>query len=833
MSRLAFVVGALAAALLIACPPTPKVEPVATDSGVASTSTTSTTTATTAPSRPPMPLGTGRVNLPVDGARLGVTRTLPRVVRQGPSAEDPAVAVTPQGRVFVAFSVRQGPREYVTVRRAASPGAPLSPPRRWSEGDRAWHPRLTVTSSGAVWLTWCGRDRQPPRGDHRRAIYTRQIAPTATRVIEVSPPRSSPRDRRRHCDPDVWPTKDGGLHVVWESARATSWLSSRVMYRRVRADGSLVGRPEEVSIGPFDRRPRIAETKDGRLWIAWDRFLDDGPRGVPDPDYDVFVATRTASVAWGDAMRVDAGSGIQAAPRLTVDGEGNVLVAYHSSRRHGLVKWWSLVRIAPDGTQHRLAAVDQAALLLPAGQQQGAELPAIAVGPEGRIVLATRVSHGAYLHVVDRRGILPALDLTRRGWGARGLRMDMTFAPDGSLLLARRARHNVVLERFVLSDDGQGAPDWEPMPKNVGSLKADPPPLVKIDSRFAPTLRGTRIAYGDVHMHSAVSDGTGPPDEIIARAWARGLDFAVLTDHDYVVGARMMLSEHDENQWLTDVFDARTDFVALHGYEWTTMPVPRGSGHKNVYFRSHGPSPLIGSRGRAPRTRALQNALASEDAFTAPHHTGWTGTDWDQADPRIQRHLEIVSVHGAFEDPKTQPIPTRAAKRGMFAVDGLRRGNKFGFIGGSDAHGILWHHGVGRRMDPWGHGLTGVIVERNQRPQIWDALYARRTFATSGARMWVVTAIEGAVLGGLVERRPPIRLRWQGAGTVPLTKLSVVRDGTMVHEQAVDSMRTEGTWEDKNVRPGRHSYYVRITQGEGIEGTDVAWSSPIFVVVPP
>lgn len=820
---------------LTACPEVPEVEPIPRADAALTSSVATATTSTATPTRPPMPLGIGRVNLPVDAARLGVTRTIPRVVRQGPSAEDPAVAVTPDGHLFVAFSVRQGPKEFVAVRRAAQPGGMLSPPRRWSEGDRAWHPRLTVTSSGAVWLTWCGRDKPPPRGDHRRAIYTRRIAPDFTRVIEVSPPRSSPQDRRRHCDPDVWPTRDGGLHVVWEAARATSWLTSRVMYRRMRADGSFASAPEEVSIGPFDRRPRVAETDDGKLWIAWDRFLDDRPRGATDPDYDLFYSTRstrTASTAWSDAQTIDAGPGIQASPRLAPTKSGHMLLAYHSSRRHGLVKWWSVVRIAPDGTQARLAAVDQAELLLPAGQQQGAELPAIAVN-DGRIVLATRVSHGAYLHVVDERGILPALDLTRRGWGARGLRMDLAFAPDGSLLLARRARHDVVLERFLLSDDGRGEPEWEPMPKAVGSTKVGPPREIKMDGRFAPVLRGTRVAYGDVHMHSGVSDGTGPPDEIYARAYARGLDFAVLTDHDYVVGARMMLSEHDENQWLTDVFDALPDFVALHGYEWTTLPVPRGSGHKIVYFRSHGPSPLIGSRGRAPNTRALQRAIADEHAFTAPHHTGWTGTDWAEADPRIQRHLEIVSVHGAFEDPKTQPIPTRAAKRGMFAVDGLKRGNRFGFIGGSDAHGILWHHGVGRRMDPWGHGLSGVIVERNERPQIWDALYARRTFATSGARMWVVTAIDDAVLGGLVETKPPFTLRWQGAGTMPLKELSIVRDGVSVHAEPLNASTTRGTWEDSDVRPGRHSYYVRITQGEGIEKTDVAWSSPIFVVVPP
>ena len=555
----------------------------------------------------------------------------------------------------------------------------------------------------------------------------------------------------------------------------------------------------------------------------------------PDPDYDIYYAQRTASRGFTEPKSLDPGPGIQAAPRLAVTPNGDVLVAYHTSRRHGLIKWWALLKVDATGRVEGLDEVDEGEFLLPTGPQQGSELPAIAVDPAGRVVLATRVSHGAFLHVLDERGVLPALDLTRRGWGGRGLRMDMTFSPDGSLLLVRRARHDVVLEQFLLSDEGRGPPRFVARPPAPPRPRRRPPKrqVARLDGRLAAALRGTRIAFGDVHMHSGVSDGTGVPDEIYARAYARGLDFAVLTDHDYIVGARMMLSEHDENQWLTDVFDARPDFVALHGYEWTSLPVPRGSGHKNVYFRSHGPSPLIGSRDLAPRTRALQRMLADEHAFIAPHHTGWTGTDWEEADPRIQRHFEIVSVHGAFEDPATQPIPTRSAKRGMFAVDGLARGSRFGFIGGSDGHGLLWHHGVGRRMDPWGHGLTGVLVDSNARTAVWDALYARRTFATSGPRMWIVSAIGGTVLGGLVETKPPIEVRWLGRGTLPLGELAVVRDGKLVHRERVDAQQTRGRWVDNNVGPGRHSYYVRIDQGEGIEMTDAAWSSPIFVVVPP
>ena len=58
----------------------------------------------------------------------------------------------------------------------------------------------------------------------------------------------------------------------------------------------------------------------------------------------------------------------------------------------------------------------------------------------------------------------------------------------------------------------------------------------------------------------SATDATGPPDEIYARAWVRGYDFAVLTDHDVLVGRRLFPSLQDEIAWITDAFDKKKDF---------------------------------------------------------------------------------------------------------------------------------------------------------------------------------------------------------------------------------------------------------------------------------
>ncbi|MDE2981976.1 MAG: PHP domain-containing protein [Gemmatimonadota bacterium] len=40
----------------------------------------------------------------------------------------------------------------------------------------------------------------------------------------------------------------------------------------------------------------------------------------------------------------------------------------------------------------------------------------------------------------------------------------------------------------------------------------------------------------DLHVHSTVSDGTVPPEEVVARAIAGGLDVVALADHDTIAG---------------------------------------------------------------------------------------------------------------------------------------------------------------------------------------------------------------------------------------------------------------------------------------------------------
>jgi hypothetical protein len=72
---------------------------------------------------------------------------------------------------------------------------------------------------------------------------------------------------------------------------------------------------------------------------------------------------------------------------------------------------------------------------------------------------------------------------------------------------------------------------------------------------------------------------------------------------------------------------------------------------------------------------------------------------------------------------------------------GLRQGKVFGVIGSTDHHSA--HPGS------YGHGKTAVWATELGRAQIWEVLYARRTYALTGDNIEVVFSINDAPMGSV------------------------------------------------------------------------------------
>ncbi len=308
-------------------------------------------------------------------------------------------------------------------------------------------------------------------------------------------------------------------------------------------------------------------------------------------------------------------------------------------------------------------------------------------------------------------------------------------------------------------------------------------------------------------------------------------DFYALTDHDSFVRQKLLTAEYEEQKALVDRFYEPGRFVPIYAQEWTTARVgaaPHGYGHKNLYSLAPDHPLFDHTNPRWRDTPALFAELRRLGMIAIPHHIGWTGVDWENHDPEIQPLVEICSGHGVFEFFGNEPIPHRGGLPGNFVQDGLARGLRFGLVGGSDQHGLIWHHGICWKRNSYRAGLTGVYAPALTREAIFEAFRARRTFATTGVKLRPELQVEGLLPGeeGALEKPPLVqvdvlaleRIRW----------ITVVRNGEDIRRYGGEARHSRFSFRDTSLAPGQTAwYYLRVQ----LESGNMAWTSPVWVTL--
>jgi hypothetical protein len=358
---------------------------------------------------------------------------------------------------------------------------------------------------------------------------------------------------------------------------------------------------------------------------------------------------------------------------------------------------------------------------------------------------------------------------------------------------------------------------------------------------FGLADQGLSVYFGELHSHCGLSgDGHRPID--FAYRYARdvtGLDFCALTDHeggkDWAATLRAAREFLDPGQ-----------FVTFVGYEYSRG---RRFGHRNVIYRDDDgthPTPLD--------THELWKDLPEGRALVIPHHPNthsesgtllgrWVWTDWAAHDPRFQRLVEITQLRGSFERDVPDGRDVVLGGRGSSAQDALAQGLRVGFVGGTDNHRGM----PGSRLDNMGGvdprefrtgGVTAVWAPDLTREALFDALHARRTYATTTARILVDFRVNDAPLGSEITRPADgrVRIRAAAIGTAPLAAIEIVRNNAAVYrheprgaqaaafewEDTLDSAAREG---EAALPEGSRYYYLRLRQQDG----ERAWASPVWV----
>ena len=204
--------------------------------------------------------------------------------------------------------------------------------------------------------------------------------------------------------------------------------------------------------------------------------------------------------------------------------------------------------------------------------------------------------------------------------------------------------------------------------------------LVERDSPFRDIL------WGDIHSHSALSDGTGSPPDLYAFARdVAGLDVCSVTDHD----AHGLFPLTERGGWET-VRRATRDayrpgqFVTLLGYEWTSWTW----GHRNVYYPGDEGDVFDFRSPESDTPEELWAMIAPFAGMTIPHHPagGPIAVDWSvPSDEDRERVVEICSIHGSSEFAGAERAIYRPVE-GAFVRDAFNLGHRLGILAAGDTH---------------------------------------------------------------------------------------------------------------------------------------------------
>ncbi|MGE0400707.1 MAG: CehA/McbA family metallohydrolase [Kofleriaceae bacterium] len=630
--------------------------------------------------------------------------------------------------------------------------------------------------------------------DDRHALV---VACTATRAI-VGALASSERVVR-------WRTRVDGdpRHLACVTAAGTTWIAIEIATHGER----------RIAWCAIDPATGVLETRailgDSATWCRWPALVaSEQPilawcQGPPRSTGAIHVSRWTGALA---GAPVSEGPG--EAPALALAG-GRVAVAWHvggpslsgSERDASVVREIDVSILEPDGSRTAARPPLGAGGVDARGEDQGWELPALAFDEAGALWLAGRSTHGHHVACRDANGRWTGPhSLCNGAWGGRGRRHALA-AFDGTMWLARREPDGVTLAAC----------------ERPRSIAAPAVTRVHRAARTPPVTQG--ILFGDLHQHTAHSDGCGSFEDLwIAARDRRGLDFAAITDHDQFCRRALGPATWQLACQIANEFDEPGRFVAIHGYELTGPRHP-GPGHKCIYFANRVPD-------RVPdrELTSLFALLRELGGIAVPHHVGWTGGDFSHHAPDVQPVWELCSVHGCYESADgcaAHPPRGDHVIPGQFIRDALAAGLRFGFIGSTDSHGLDWHHGIARWRNPFRAGLACLVDAEPTREGIIAAMRARRAYGTSGARIGLRVRLDGAPMGSdvastggelVVEIQP----------TAPIARVVLVD-----HEGETDiAFETDGTIVRARSRaPATTPYlYVRVEQADN----ELAWSSPFW-----
>ena len=321
--------------------------------------------------------------------------------------------------------------------------------------------------------------------------------------------------------------------------------------------------------------------------------------------------------------------------------------------------------------------------------------------------------------------------------------------------------------------------------RRIGGLRLERPGLYRVRGRdvaaglegesnpleVRPGDEGALLPlWGDLGGESAEACGTGTAAEYLsfARDMA-GLDFCAPQPR----ACRVPPSLWPSVQEAIRAHDEPGRFATLLGYTWAGSTC--GGGSRLVLLATDAGAPhrccpaATESDVAQPACYPLPElyaALAGEPALIIVGGCG-PAPDLGCHDPELETLVEVWSGWGASPWLLEEAL-ARGYHVGVIASSGEWRGRPGASLPGS---GDRVAHG----------GLTCVYAQARTREAIWQALRARRCYATSGPRILLRVSADGHTMGEVYRSTTPPTLAVQVAGTAEIERVEIHRGNETVH----------------------------------------------------
>jgi len=346
------------------------------------------------------------------------------------------------------------------------------------------------------------------------------------------------------------------------------------------------------------------------------------------------------------------------------------------------------------------------------------------------------------------------------------------------------------------------------------------------------------IYFGQLHAHTANSDGLGTVEEAFKHASkdVYNLDFLAVTDHsnslEDTAGTASITNGSTSRKWLygQSSADAVTtdDFVGIYGYEMTWS---NGTGHINTFntsgFENRNLAKYKTSTGLLEYYNALKTVPTSMSQFNHPGDTFGDFNDFAHYDSEIDTLISLIevgngegAVHGSGYFPSYEYY-TRALDKGWHVAPTNNQDN---------------HKGL------WGDANTArsvVLADSLTRENIYDAMKNMRVYATEDNNLSIYYTLNDKVMGSVIDSEPSavdIKVELEDAGKTPAQVDSeyaitqepiglvevIVNGGKVAASQIVTASQATV---DFKLASNYSYYYIRVTQAD----SDIAVTAPVWV----